>query len=36
MWPSRSQIMHQACEEVWSLIAQWTGVPLSYILNLVG
>ena len=34
--PSRSQITHQACEEGWSFIAEWTGVPLSYILNLVG
>jgi DMSO/TMAO reductase YedYZ molybdopterin-dependent catalytic subunit len=35
-YPSRSQITHQACEEGWSFIAEWTGVPLSYILNLVG
>jgi DMSO/TMAO reductase YedYZ molybdopterin-dependent catalytic subunit len=35
-WPSRSQITHQACEEGWSFIAEWTGVPLSYLLNLVG
>jgi DMSO/TMAO reductase YedYZ molybdopterin-dependent catalytic subunit len=34
--PSRSQITHQACEEGWSFIAEWTGVPLSYILNSVG
>ena len=34
--PSRSQITHQACEEGWSFIAEWTGVPLSYILNLAG
>jgi DMSO/TMAO reductase YedYZ molybdopterin-dependent catalytic subunit len=34
--PSRSQITHQACEEGWSYIAEWTGVPLSYVLNLVG
>ncbi len=34
--PSRSQITHQACEEGWSFIAEWTGVPLSYILTLVG
>jgi len=34
--PSRSQITHQACEEGWSFIAEWSGVPLSYILNLVG
>jgi DMSO/TMAO reductase YedYZ molybdopterin-dependent catalytic subunit len=35
-FPSRSQITHQACEEGWSFIAQWSGVPLSYMLNLVG
>jgi DMSO/TMAO reductase YedYZ molybdopterin-dependent catalytic subunit len=34
-YPSRSQITHQACEEGWSFIAEWTGVPVSYILNLV-
>jgi DMSO/TMAO reductase YedYZ molybdopterin-dependent catalytic subunit len=34
--PSRSQITHLACEEGWSYIAQWTGVPLSHILDLVG
>ncbi|HEY6347565.1 MAG TPA: molybdopterin-dependent oxidoreductase [Bryobacteraceae bacterium] len=32
--PSRTQITMQACEEGWSFIAEWTGVPLSYILNL--
>ncbi len=35
-FPSRSNITHQACEEGWSFIAEWTGVPLSYVLNLVG
>jgi DMSO/TMAO reductase YedYZ molybdopterin-dependent catalytic subunit len=35
-FPSRPQITHQACEEGWSFIAEWIGVPLSYILNLVG
>ena len=35
-FPSRTQITHQACEEGWSFIAEWTGVPLSYVLNLVG
>ena len=35
-FPSRTQITHQACEEGWSFIAEWTGVPLSYILNLAG
>jgi DMSO/TMAO reductase YedYZ molybdopterin-dependent catalytic subunit len=34
--PSRSQITHQACEEGWSFIAEWTGVPLSHVLELVG
>ena len=35
-FPSRNQITHQACEEGWSFIAEWTGVPLSHVLNLVG
>jgi hypothetical protein len=35
-FPSRSHITHQACEEGWSFIAEWTGVPLSYVLNLAG
>ena len=35
-FPSRSQITHQACEEGWSFIAESTGVPLSYVLNLAG
>ena len=34
--PSRTQITHQACEEGWSFIAEWTGVPLSEILTHVG
>src|SRR5579864_7342444 len=34
--PSRSQITHLACEEGWSFIAEWTGVPLSHVLNVVG
>src|SRR5215467_9230038 len=33
-FPASSQITHQACEEGWSFIAEWTGVPLSYVLNL--
>jgi DMSO/TMAO reductase YedYZ molybdopterin-dependent catalytic subunit len=33
--PSRSQITHQACEEGWSFIAEWTGVPLAALLDLV-
>jgi len=35
-YPSRSQITEQACEEGWSSIAEWTGVPLAYVLNLAG
>lgn len=35
-FPQRSQITQQACEEGWSFIAEWTGVPLSYVLSLVG
>ncbi|HEX4274320.1 MAG TPA: molybdopterin-dependent oxidoreductase [Bryobacteraceae bacterium] len=34
--PATSQITHQACEEGWSAIAEWTGVRLSWILNLAG
>jgi DMSO/TMAO reductase YedYZ molybdopterin-dependent catalytic subunit len=34
--PARSQITHLACEEGWSYIAQWTGVPLAHVLDLVG
>jgi DMSO/TMAO reductase YedYZ molybdopterin-dependent catalytic subunit len=35
-FPSENHIFHQACEEGWSFIAEWTGVPLAYVLNLVG
>jgi DMSO/TMAO reductase YedYZ molybdopterin-dependent catalytic subunit len=35
-FPRRSQITHLACEEGWSYIAEWTGVPLSYILEITG
>jgi DMSO/TMAO reductase YedYZ molybdopterin-dependent catalytic subunit len=35
-YPSRSQITHQACEEGWSFIAEWTGVALSDLLIGVG
>jgi len=34
--PSRSQITHQACEEGWSFIAEWTGVQLAYLLSAAG
>jgi len=33
--PSRRQITHQACEEGWSFIAEWTGVPLADVLRKV-
>jgi DMSO/TMAO reductase YedYZ molybdopterin-dependent catalytic subunit len=35
-FPSRSEITMIACEEGWSYIAEWSGVPLSHILDLVG
>jgi DMSO/TMAO reductase YedYZ molybdopterin-dependent catalytic subunit len=35
-FPSRGQITHLACEEGWSYIAEWRGVPLSHILDVVG
>jgi DMSO/TMAO reductase YedYZ molybdopterin-dependent catalytic subunit len=35
-FPRRSQITHLACEEGWSYIAEWTGAPLSHILDAVG
>jgi DMSO/TMAO reductase YedYZ molybdopterin-dependent catalytic subunit len=35
-YPSRSQITQLACEEGWSYIAEWTGVPLSRVLEVVG
>jgi DMSO/TMAO reductase YedYZ molybdopterin-dependent catalytic subunit len=35
-YPSSSQITHLACEEGWSYIAEWIGVPLSHILDVVG
>ena len=34
--PASSQITHQACEEGWSFIAEWTGVSLASVLNLAG
>ncbi len=33
---SRSQITRHTCEEGWTAIAQWTGVPLSVVLEKVG
>jgi DMSO/TMAO reductase YedYZ molybdopterin-dependent catalytic subunit len=35
-FPRSSQITLIACEEGWSYIAEWSGVPLSHVLNLVG
>src|SRR2546425_3587086 len=35
-FPVRRQITHLACEEGWSYIAEWIGVPLSHVLHLVG
>src|SRR2546426_547808 len=35
-FPSRTQITLIACEEGWSYIAEWSGVPLAHILGLVG
>ena len=35
-YPSRSQITHLACEEGWSFIAEWIGVPLSHVSDVVG
>ena len=35
-FPWRTQITEIACEEGWSYIAEWKGVPLSRILDLVG
>ena len=35
-FPGRTQITEIACEEGWSYIAEWKGVPLSHILDRVG
>ena len=35
-FPASTQITHQACEEGWSFIAEWTGVPLVDVLEHVG
>jgi DMSO/TMAO reductase YedYZ molybdopterin-dependent catalytic subunit len=34
--PSRTQITKHVCEEGWSAIAEWTGVPLSRVLDAAG
>jgi DMSO/TMAO reductase YedYZ molybdopterin-dependent catalytic subunit len=35
-YPARAQITHLACEEGWSYVAEWTGVPLAHVLKVVG
>jgi len=35
-FPSRTQITEHVCEQGWSAIAEWTGVPLSLVLDAVG
>lgn len=35
-FPARTQITKHVCEEGWSAIAQWTGVPLTRILDATG
>lgn len=35
-YPAHSQITEVVCEEGWSYIAEWNGVPISYVLDLVG
>jgi DMSO/TMAO reductase YedYZ molybdopterin-dependent catalytic subunit len=35
-YPSSSQITEVICEEGWSYIAEWTGVPLGLVLDAVG
>ena len=34
--PARTQITRHTCEEGWTAIGKWTGVPLSLVLNAVG
>jgi DMSO/TMAO reductase YedYZ molybdopterin-dependent catalytic subunit len=34
--PSRTQITRHTCEEGWTAIGQWTGVPLGHVLQLAG
>lgn len=36
MFPSRKQITRHTCEEGWTAIAEWTGVPLSSVLQSAG
>jgi DMSO/TMAO reductase YedYZ molybdopterin-dependent catalytic subunit len=35
-YPSHSQITELSCEEGWTYIAEWIGVSLSHVLDLVG
>ena len=35
-YPMRTQITQLACEEGWSYVAEWMGVPLSHVLEVVG
>jgi DMSO/TMAO reductase YedYZ molybdopterin-dependent catalytic subunit len=35
-FPRRTQITMIQCEEGWSYIAEWSGVPLSHVLDLAG
>mgnify|MGYP000916173504 FL=1 len=34
--PTRTQVTMHCCDEGWSAIGQWTGVPLGWLLNRVG
>jgi DMSO/TMAO reductase YedYZ molybdopterin-dependent catalytic subunit len=34
--PSRTQITRHTCEEGWTAIGQWTGVPLGHVLQMAG
>lgn len=36
MYPAHSQITETVCEEGWSYVAEWNGVRLSHVLDLVG
>ncbi len=35
-FPASTQVTEHTCEEGWSIIAEWTGVPVSHLLNLTG
>ena len=35
-YPSHNQITEVVCEEGWSYVAEWHGIPLSHVLDLVG